>query len=43
MINSIELEIIFDETYNKYLTFTDVEKFCYLIIDSMINYNHNFI
>ena len=43
MINSIELEIIFDETYNKYLTFTDVEKFLlpnYRIL-RIKNYNHN--
>ena len=43
MINSIELEIIFDETYNKYLTFTDVEKFLLpnYRFCGIKNYNHN--
>ena len=42
-IKSVELEIIFDETYNKYLTFTDIEKFLLpnYRFCGIKNYNHN--
>ncbi len=43
IISAIELEIIFDNTYNKFLTFSDIEK--YLVqnfrFSGIKNYNHN--
>ena len=33
IISAVELELIFDDTYNKYLTFSDIEKYLNEILD----------
>ena len=43
IISAIELELIFDDTYNKYLTFSDIEKYLNenFRFSGIKNYNNN--
>ena len=43
IISAVELELIFDDTYNKYLTFSDIEKYLNenFRFSGIKNYNNN--